>query len=125
MIVRNAEFEDMKQLGHIITDVRPSLTKLEVKDKNIVRQLKGIRQKGVFTLFEDKKRIAEEKGELLFTDYGLSGIAVMQLSAFLFLGQRSFLFHLIPPSVQLRRSAASDRAFMYLCICTHAFVLTR
>lgn len=75
-------YELLKQLGHIITDVRPSLTKLEVKDKNIVRQLKGIRQKGVFTLFEDKKRIAEEKGELLFTDYGLSGIAVMQLSAF-------------------------------------------
>lgn len=75
-------YELLKQLGHIITDIRPSLTKLEVKDKNTVKQLKGIRQKGVFTLFDNNREITKEKGELLFTDYGLSGIAIMQLSAF-------------------------------------------
>ena len=75
-------YELLKQLGHNITDIKPSLTKLEVKDKNTVKQLKGIRQKGVFTLVEGKTEIAKEKGELLFTDYGLSGIAIMQLSAF-------------------------------------------
>lgn len=75
-------YELLKRLGHKITDVKPSLTKLEVADKRVVKQLKGVKQKGVFTLTENGKPVATEKGELLFTDYGLSGIAVMQLSAF-------------------------------------------
>lgn len=38
--------------------------------------------KGTFSLMENDKCIHQEKGELLFTDYGVSGIAVMQLSSF-------------------------------------------
>ncbi len=75
-------YDLLKNIGHSVTEVRPSLTKLEVKDKKQVKQLKGIRQKGRFTLIEQSDVIAEEAGEILFTDYGLSGIAVMQLSAF-------------------------------------------
>ena len=75
-------YELLDQLGHNVTKVYPSLTKLEVRDSKLVKPLKGIRQKGVFTLYEGNKKIATEKGELLFTDYGISGIAVMQLSAF-------------------------------------------
>ena len=75
-------YDLLKQLGHNVTRVLPSLTKLEVADKQIVKQLKGIRQKGEFILYKGREVIAKEKGELLFTDYGLSGIAVMQLSAF-------------------------------------------
>ena len=75
-------YELLRQTGHSVTPLSPSLTKFEVEEKKNVKQLKGIRQKGEFTLFEDKHRIASEKGELLFTDYGLSGIAIMQLSAY-------------------------------------------
>lgn len=70
------------QIGHPITELRPSLTKFEVEEKKTVKQLKGIRQKGEFVLYCNNSEVAREKGELLFTDYGLSGIAVMQLSAF-------------------------------------------
>ena len=75
-------YEILKQLGHKVTQIKPSLSKLEVADKRIVKPLKGIKQKGEFTLVENNRAVASEKGELLFTDYGLSGIAVMQLSAF-------------------------------------------
>lgn len=75
-------YDLLKRLGHEITPIRPSLTKIEVEDKKTVKQLKGIRQKGEFTLVAESGTVATEKGELLFTDYGLSGIAVMQLSAF-------------------------------------------
>lgn len=75
-------YELLKSMGHSVTSIRPSLTKLEVKDKKQVKQLKGIRQKGEFSLFDGTELIAKEKGEILFTDYGLSGIAIMQLSAF-------------------------------------------
>ena len=39
-------------------------------------------RKGTFSLLENGYPIHVEKGELLFTDYGVSGIAIMQLSAF-------------------------------------------
>lgn len=76
-------YELLKMTGHKVTDIYPSLTKLEVKNTKIVKQLKGIRQKGKFTLAENGKYICAETGELLFTDYGISGIAVMQLSAYI------------------------------------------
>lgn len=75
-------YELLKQTGHSITETFPSLTKLEVNDKKTTGQLKGVRQKGRFAIYESDRFIAEENGEILFTDYGLSGIAIMQLSAY-------------------------------------------
>ena len=75
-------YELLTQVGHKVTHIRPSLTKFEVDDKKTVKQLKGIKQKGEFSLFNAGELVCKEKGELLFTDYGLSGIAVMQLSAY-------------------------------------------
>lgn len=75
-------YELLRQTGHNVTKLSPSLTKLEVNEVDFVKQLKGIKQKGVFTLFNDKTEITREEGEILFTDYGISGIAAMQLSAF-------------------------------------------
>ncbi len=76
-------YDLLSQLGHRITKVTPSLTKLNVRDTKYVKQLQGIRHKVKLTLTVDGKYITEETGELLFAKYGLSGIAVMQLSAFI------------------------------------------
>lgn len=75
-------YDLLRQSGHSVTPLYPSLTKIEVKDKKFTKQLKGIRQKGRFILSAPDGIVAEENGELLFTDYGISGIAVMQLSAY-------------------------------------------
>lgn len=75
-------YDILKQVGHKVTAIHPSLSKLEVQEKNYVKQLKGIKQKGEFSLWCGNTLVAVEKGELLFTDYGLSGIAIMQLSAY-------------------------------------------
>lgn len=74
-------YELLKSVGHTVTKLMPALTKLTVKDNTYTKQLKGIRHKAVLSLAVDGKKIAEESGELLFADYGLSGIAVMQLSS--------------------------------------------
>jgi predicted Rossmann fold flavoprotein len=71
----------MKDMGITVTKLMPALTKLTVKDNTYTKQLKGIRHKVGLSLYIDGKKAAEEKGELLFADYGLSGIAVMQLSS--------------------------------------------
>lgn len=74
-------YELLKELGHTVTKLMPALTKLTVKDNAYVRQLKGIRHRVSLTLYTDSQKIATENGELLFAEYGLSGIAVMQLSS--------------------------------------------
>lgn len=75
-------YELLKGLGITVTKLMPALTKLTVKDNTYTKQLKGIRHKVGLSLYIDGKKATEEKGELLFADYGLSGIAVMQLSSF-------------------------------------------
>lgn len=75
-------YELLKSLGHTVTKLMPGLTKLTVKDNSFTKSLKGIRHKATLALYIDGKKVTEESGELLFADYGLSGIAVMQLSSF-------------------------------------------
>lgn len=69
----------MKSLGIPCTCALPSLTGLEVADRDF-KALKGVRAKAVVTAHIDGKAIASERGEVQFTEYGVSGIAVMQLS---------------------------------------------
>lgn len=68
-----------KQLGHHVTALRPALVALQCKGKDF-KALKGIRVLCQVTLMQGKKRLGVERGELQFTDYGLSGIPAMQLS---------------------------------------------
>ncbi len=75
-------YELLKDTGHTVTKLMPALTKLTVKDNTYTKQLKGIRHKANLKLYIFGEKITEENGELLFADYGLSGIAVMQLSSF-------------------------------------------
>lgn len=71
----------LSSLGHSITKTAPSLVRL-VTDDNLTKQLKGIRAVVSMTLFSGKKMIAAERGELLFSDFSLSGIISMQLSSY-------------------------------------------
>ncbi|MCM1545036.1 MAG: NAD(P)/FAD-dependent oxidoreductase [Ruminococcus sp.] len=74
-------FELLKMLGHSVTAASPSLVKLTTSNP-AAKQLKGIRAAVSMTLFIDSRQVACESGELLFGDNVLSGIAAMQLSAY-------------------------------------------
>lgn len=76
-------YELIKKLGHRVIEPRPSLTKICVKENKFTKSLKGIRSKADVTLYLNGSFVAKEQGEILFNEYGLSGIAVMQLSAFI------------------------------------------
>ena len=71
-------FTLLKSLGHTITKTSYALSPVKVYEN--VKSLKGIRTFGALTLINDGQKVRSEKGELQLTDYGLSGIAVMQLS---------------------------------------------
>lgn len=75
-----SRYDILNQLGLKVIPSTPSLVQMNTKP--VLKSLKGVRVKGTFSLLEEGKCIHKEKGELLFTDYGVSGIAIMQLSAF-------------------------------------------
>ncbi len=70
-----------ERLGHRITPLIPALVQLRCKEKWF-KTVSGVRTEGMITVLENGKPIALEKGELLFTEYGLSGIPVFQVSRF-------------------------------------------
>lgn len=78
--VSKSRYDMLKRLHLKVIEPTPSLVQFNTKP--VLKSLKGVRVKGTFSLLEKGKVIHKEKGELLFTDYGVSGIAVMQLSAF-------------------------------------------
>ena len=69
----------MTALGHSATPCVPALVQLR-SDHSALRALKGIRIQAALTLHIDGANAAQETGELLFCDYGLSGVCVFQLS---------------------------------------------
>lgn len=69
----------MEALGHSVTPLYPALTQLKC-DHSTLRSLKGIRLQAALTLLIDNKPAAQETGEILFADYGVSGVCVFQLS---------------------------------------------
>lgn len=68
-----------KKLGHNIIETNPSLVQL-VSDDKYFKDVKGIRVNVLVKILINDKVIKEEEGELLFTDYGLSGICIFNLS---------------------------------------------
>ena len=72
-------YEMLKNLGHRITPLSPALVQL-ISSSKYPRQLKGQRVKGNMKILLDGECVKQEYGEILFTDYGLSGIVSMNLS---------------------------------------------
>ena len=65
--------------GHKITPLYPSLVQLKT-EKEPVKGLKGIKHNVKAALFDADRCIKQSAGDLLFTDYGVSGNAVFKLS---------------------------------------------
>ena len=66
-------------LGHSITPLYPALVQLK-SNHGALRSLKGVRVPASLTLEIGGAPAAQETGELLFADYGVSGVCVFQLS---------------------------------------------
>ena len=77
-------YETAKSFGHVLSPLFPALVQLVAKDKNL-KTLSGVRADAevhLHTSLDGVNQVHSEKGEVLFTDYGVSGIAVMQLSRY-------------------------------------------
>ena len=75
-----------KQLGHTITEIKPSLVPLTCngKSKELCQEMQGLSLKNVGIKVKcDGKQIYEDFGEMLFTHFGLSGPIILSCSAYL------------------------------------------
>ncbi len=68
-----------KNLGYQISKTTPAIVQIKT-ETDIVKQLKGIKFNGTATLFINGKKSKAQAGEILFTDYGLSGPAILGIS---------------------------------------------
>lgn len=74
------------QCGGRVEPLYPCLTALQCAKPR--KALAGIRAKAAASLLDGARVLACENGEVQFTDYGLSGICIMQLSGLLAPGRR-------------------------------------
>ena len=74
----------VKELGHTITKIKPSLVPLITYENDICGNLQGLSLKNVkIKIIIDKKEIYEDFGEMLFTHFGVSGPIILSGSAHL------------------------------------------
>lgn len=71
-----------KKLGHTITPLRPSLISMEIKEKWLTEMM-GISFRKIVIRTKISNKVFNFNGDLLLTHYGISGPAVLQLSAYL------------------------------------------
>ena len=70
-----------KSLGHKIIEPLPGIVQLKL-DYPYLKSVSGVKFDGSVSILVDDKVIRTEAGEILFTDYGISGPPIMQLSAY-------------------------------------------
>ncbi len=74
-----AMFKLLKKAGFIITETTPAIVQIKTEN-DITKQLKGIKVDALVKLQSGAMLLREDFGEVLFTDYGLSGPPIMQVS---------------------------------------------
>lgn len=72
-------YELARKFGHQISQLSPGLVQLR-SDESYIKALSGVRCQAGIKLLVDDKETASESGELQFTEYGVSGIPIFQVS---------------------------------------------
>ena len=71
----------VQRLGHTLIKPLPALVSL-LSGEKYCKTISGVRLQASVQAVTDGRQLAGERGEIIFTDYGVSGIPVMQLSRF-------------------------------------------
>ncbi|MBO4262381.1 MAG: aminoacetone oxidase family FAD-binding enzyme, partial [Clostridia bacterium] len=70
-----------ENFGHTVTALYPSLVQIKTNTEAI-RGLKGLKQKVLASAYDKDIKLAETAGDILFTEYGVSGNAAFFLSSY-------------------------------------------
>ena len=75
----NSGYAFATKMGHNLIPRHPSLVQL-CSDETWVKACAGVKVAGIAQLYANGEYITEKKGDLLFTNYGISGLAILDLS---------------------------------------------
>lgn len=71
-----------KELGHQVTEILPALVPLTIKEW-YAKELQGLSLRNVnAAIYDGKKKVYDDFGEMLFTHYGVSGPLMLSASSF-------------------------------------------
>lgn len=68
-----------QKMGHKIIEPFPALVQLKLSSR-FLKQIQGIKFDGSAQIIVNDKEVRSESGEILFTEYGISGPPILQLS---------------------------------------------
>ena len=69
----------VEQLGHTITPIFPGLVQLKLEG-GFFRQIQGVKFVGTAAILQNNRPVAQDRGDILFGDYGVSGPPILQIS---------------------------------------------
>ncbi|NOR56572.1 MAG: aminoacetone oxidase family FAD-binding enzyme [Sulfurovum sp.] len=75
----NSGYAFATKMGHTLIPRHPSLVQL-CSEETWVKNCAGVKVAGLAKLYANGEYITEKKGDLLFTNYGISGLAILDLS---------------------------------------------
>lgn len=74
-------YKFLKNFGHNIISQSPVIVQIKTEN-TVTKSLKGIKTNAKVKIYNDRKIIVSDYGEVLFCDYGLSGPPILQLSRY-------------------------------------------
>ena len=75
----NSGYAFATKLGHTLIPCHPSLVQL-CSEESWFKECAGVKIAGLAKLYANGEYITEKKGDILFTNYGISGLAILDLS---------------------------------------------
>jgi predicted Rossmann fold flavoprotein len=75
----NAGYVFAQKMGHTLIPRHPALVQLCSKE-TWIKSCAGVKLPAVATLYANKEQVVQKEGDILFTAYGISGLAILDLS---------------------------------------------
>ncbi|HZJ82682.1 MAG TPA: NAD(P)/FAD-dependent oxidoreductase [Clostridia bacterium] len=72
-------FNLAKKMGHSLTDVFPGLVQIMLEE-SFFKQIQGVKFVGTAEILYSDQSIVQDRGDILFANYGVSGPPILQLS---------------------------------------------
>jgi len=72
-----------RKMGHSVNRLIPVLTGVETTEDIKALELSGVREKCEVSLYKNDELVFSDQGEIQFTDYGISGIVIFDMSRFM------------------------------------------
>ena len=116
----NAGYAFATKMGHSLIARYPSLVQL-CSDETWVKECAGVKIVAEVTLYANKEQIVQKRGDILFTNYGISGLAILDLSREVSIRLASFEYCELHLDIMPHFTKEKLTAFFLNCVNKNSF----